>query len=109
MKKLKKGNFRKDLYYRLKVLPIHIPPLRNRKEDIPLLIEYFMDKVSKRLNKRVVPISQEEMDILMNYDWPGNVRELENFVELMINMEYVPIKVEGKKGYFSRKYRDCRE
>lgn len=97
---VKKGNFRKDLYYRLKVLPIHIPPLRNRKEDIPLLIEYFMSKVSKRLNKRVVPISQEEMDILMNYDWPGNVRELENFVELMINMEYVPIKVEGKKDIF---------
>lgn len=91
------------MYYRLKVLPIHIPPLRNRKEDIPLLIEYFMDKVSKRLNKRVVPISQEEMDILMNYDWPGNVRELENFVELMINMEYVPIKVEGKKRIFFKK------
>lgn len=86
-----KGNFRKDLFYRLNVLPIKLPPLRERREDIPLLIEYFMKRLSKKLNKRVVPITDEQMAILKNYDWHGNVRELENFVELIINTEYVSI------------------
>lgn len=97
---VKKGSFRKDLFYRLKVLPIQLPPLRERKEDIPLLIDYFMAKISKRLNKRVVSISEKQMKELMDYDWPGNVRELENYVELIINMEHVPIKVDGKLESF---------
>lgn len=84
-----KGNFRKDLYYRLNVLPIKLPPLRERKEDIPLLIDYFMKRLSKKLNKKPVPITDEQMNVLMNYDWLGNVRELENFVELVINAESV--------------------
>lgn len=90
---VKKGNFRRDLFYRLNVLPIEIPPLRERKEDIPILIDYFMKKVSKRLNKKEVPIRKEQMEKLINYEWPGNVRELENFIELIINMESVPIKL----------------
>jgi PAS domain S-box-containing protein len=90
---VKKGNFRKDLFYRLNVLPIELPPLRERKEDIPLLIDYFMKKISKRLNKREIPIEKEQMQELMNYEWPGNVRELENFVELIINMEHMPFRV----------------
>ncbi len=90
---VKKGNFREDLFYRLNVLPIELPPLRERKEDIPLLMDYFMKKISKRLNKREIPIGEEQMQELMNYEWPGNVRELENFVELMINMEYMSFKV----------------
>jgi len=84
-----KGNFRKDLYYRLNVLPIKLPPLRERKEDIPLLIDYFMKRLSKKLNKKPIPITDEQMNVLKNYDWFGNVRELENFVELIINAESV--------------------
>lgn len=86
-----KGRFREDLFYRLNVLPMTIIPLRKRPEDIPLLVDYFSKKISKRLNKREVKFSKEEMDILMNYSWPGNVRELENFIELTINLEYVPV------------------
>ena len=92
-----KGNFREDLFYRLNVLPMTILPLRERFEDIPLLVDYFMKKISKRLNKREVLITKEYMDILMNYSWPGNVRELENLVELIINLEYVPVHMLTKK------------
>ncbi|MFZ5966377.1 MAG: sigma-54-dependent Fis family transcriptional regulator [Bacillota bacterium] len=87
---VEKGNFRKDLYYRLNVLPVHLPPLRERKDDIPLLINYFMKAISKRLNKRMVSIPSEYMEHLLQYDWPGNIRELENFVELIINTESLP-------------------
>jgi formate hydrogenlyase transcriptional activator len=73
--------FRSDLYYRLNVFPIHIPALRERKEDIPLLVRYFVQKFSRRLNKAVAYIPFEAMDALSSYPWPGNVRELENFVE----------------------------
>ncbi|MCF6465150.1 sigma-54-dependent Fis family transcriptional regulator [Clostridium sp. Cult2] len=94
---VKEGNFRKDLFYRLNVLPIRIPPLRERKGDIPLLIDYFMSKISKRLNKKKIPIPKDIMEELMNYEWPGNVRELENFIELSINLGYVP-KESGDEG-----------
>jgi len=73
--------FRSDLYYRLNVFPIHIPPLRERREDIPLLVRYFVQKISLRLNKTVVYVPADAMDALTNYSWPGNVRELENLVE----------------------------
>lgn len=86
-----KGRFREDLFYRLNVLPMTIMPLRERPEDIPLLVDYFIKKISRRLNKREIKVSKEEMDILMAYSWPGNVRELENFIELAINLEYVPL------------------
>ncbi|KXG77587.1 Acetoin dehydrogenase operon transcriptional activator AcoR [Thermotalea metallivorans] len=87
---VEKGNFRKDLYYRLNVLPIYLSPLRERKDDIPLLMEYFIGIVSRRLNKRTVKIPPEYMRHLMDYDWPGNIRELENIVELIINTESLP-------------------
>jgi formate hydrogenlyase transcriptional activator len=73
--------FRSDLYYRLNVFPIHIPPLRERREDIPLLVRYFVQKISLRLNKTVVYVPADAMDALVNYSWPGNVRELENLTE----------------------------
>jgi two-component system response regulator AtoC len=79
--KIKKGEFREDLYYRLNVFPIYIPPLRERKEDIPLLVEHFIKKYNPRLGREVVGVSQEAMDILMEYEWPGNIRELENIVQ----------------------------
>lgn len=73
--------FRSDLYYRLNVFPIHIPALRERREDIPLLVRYFVQKFSRRLNKAVAYVPFEAMEALSNYPWPGNVRELENFLE----------------------------
>lgn len=89
-KEVEEGNFRKDLYYRLNVLPIYIPPLRERKEDIPRLVDHFMEKISNKLNKKQVKISKDQMENFINYSWPGNVRELENIVELIINTEMVP-------------------
>ncbi|HXE33506.1 MAG TPA: sigma 54-interacting transcriptional regulator [Verrucomicrobiae bacterium] len=73
--------FRSDLYYRLNVFPIHIPALRERPEDIPLLVRYFVQKFSRRLNKSVAYVPAEAMDALVGYAWPGNIRELENFIE----------------------------
>jgi formate hydrogenlyase transcriptional activator len=73
--------FRSDLYYRLNVFPIHVPPLRERPGDIPLLVRYFVQKHSRRLNKSVQYVPVETMEALGNYSWPGNVRELENLVE----------------------------
>lgn len=90
IEEVEKGNFRKDLFYRLNVLPIKLPSLRERKEDIKLLIEYFMRRISKKLNKKMVKISEKQMEQLMQYPWPGNVRELENFIELIINTEGIP-------------------
>ncbi|MGC9022268.1 MAG: nif-specific transcriptional activator NifA, partial [Dissulfurimicrobium sp.] len=79
------GSFRADLYYRLNVIPIVIPPLRNRKEDIPLLAEHFL-RESNRQNNRNVRLSKEVLDLLMSYDWPGNVRELQNLIERLVIM-----------------------
>jgi formate hydrogenlyase transcriptional activator len=73
--------FRSDLYYRLNVFPIHVPPLRQRPEDVPLLVRYFVQKFSRRQNKTVEYVPSDVMDALVNYPWPGNVRELENLIE----------------------------
>jgi DNA-binding NtrC family response regulator len=81
------GDFRDDLYYRLSVVPIELPPLRKRKEDIPLLIRHFLEKFSQKLKRPVPEVSREAMDILMEYHWPGNVRELEHTVERILILE----------------------
>jgi sigma-54 dependent transcriptional regulator, acetoin dehydrogenase operon transcriptional activator AcoR len=86
---VERGNFRKDLYYRLNVLPLHLPPLRERRDDIPELVNYYMRKTSRKLNKHSVDISEEYMNYLKNYDWPGNIRELENVIELIVNSEAI--------------------
>jgi len=78
---IRNGQFREDLFYRLNVFPIEIPPLRNRREDIPLLVHFFVSRFSRRLQKRVSNIPASAMNALVNAEWPGNVRELENFVE----------------------------
>ncbi len=78
---IKKGTFREDLYYRLNVVTITLPPLRERKEDIPLLIEHFLKKYSAQNKKEVVGLSKEAHELLRQYDYPGNVRELENIIE----------------------------
>lgn len=80
------GKIRKDLYYRLNVVQIHIPPLRERKDDIPLLVEHFIEKYKNKGGGRVKQISPEALSILMDHDWPGNVRELENCIERAIVM-----------------------
>jgi len=83
-KEIEAGNFRKDLFYRINVYPLVLPPLRERADDIPLLIFYFMDVLSKRNNKEVLSITQEALDFLKMYPWPGNIRELENVLERAI-------------------------
>lgn len=75
------GNFREDLYYRLNVVTLHVPPLRERKEDIPLLAEHFFNKFAKKNNRSVNGITPQYMDLIIKYPWPGNVRELENAIE----------------------------
>ncbi|MFT5095280.1 MAG: formate hydrogenlyase transcriptional activator, partial [Porticoccaceae bacterium] len=90
------GNFREDLYYRLNVFPIRIPPLRDRREDIPALLNHFIERFSRRMNKPVTRVERRTMDLLMSYRWPGNVRELENITERsMIISQGDTLKVEG--------------
>ena len=79
--KVRRGDFREDLYYRLKVVEVIMPPLRERKEDIPLLLNHFLNKFNKKLNKEIVAVSADVQKIFMNYSWPGNVRELEHTLE----------------------------
>lgn len=83
---IKENKFREDLYYRLNVIPLEIPPLRDRKEDIPAIAQHFVDKYSKLFNKKNYGIDQEAIQELLVYTWPGNIRELENTIEFMINM-----------------------
>ena len=78
---VKEGTFRPDLYYRLNVFGIELPALRDRHEDIPLLVDHFIKKYARAMNKRFTSVSRAALDILMNYSWPGNVRELENAIE----------------------------
>jgi len=78
---VKTGEFRSDLYYRLRVFPITLPPLRARTSDIPLLVNYFVNKHARRMNKPIQSITEETMAALVAWPWPGNVRELENFIE----------------------------
>ncbi len=75
------GEFRSDLYYRLNVFPIQLPSLRARPEDIPLLVEHFVESSSRRTGRPIEYIPQETMDALSSYDWPGNIRELQNLIE----------------------------
>ncbi|MCK5912356.1 MAG: sigma-54-dependent Fis family transcriptional regulator [Desulfuromusa sp.] len=101
---LKRKDFREDLYYRLNVFPIHIPPLRDRQEDIPILLEYFLQRFSSEFNKSMREFSPTALDLVMRYHWPGNVRELRNVVEricIMHNVErilpeHLPLEIWGE-------------
>lgn len=84
---VQKGEFREDLYYRLSVVPIHLPPLRKRKDDIPLLAQHFLEKFADKLKKLIPQISQEAMEVLQDYAWPGNIRELEHTIERVLILE----------------------
>lgn len=102
---VKKGLLRKDLYYRLNVINLHIPPLRERKDDIPILTQYFIKELNKKLNKSVKGVSKEVMNIFLKYPWEGNVRELENLLEGImsiqdmdvIEIEHLPAKFKTYK------------
>jgi two-component system response regulator AtoC len=107
-KEVNEGRFREDLFYRLNVLPIHIPPLRERKEDIPLLIRHFIGKCNKAMNKNVADIDHSALETLINYKWYGNVRELENTVERAIvlseknniGLENLPVEIQNFEEEF---------
>ncbi|NLT67297.1 MAG: sigma-54-dependent Fis family transcriptional regulator [Acidobacteria bacterium] len=89
-REIEAGNFREDLYYRLNVLPFQLPPLRERKEDIPLLTSYFLDDFARRYGRKSPVITRKAMDILETYPWPGNVRELRNIMERIVIMTPQP-------------------
>jgi formate hydrogenlyase transcriptional activator len=78
---VERNQFREDLYYRLNVFPIHVPPLRERKEDIPLLVRHFVQHFARRMNRTIETISPETMEAFIRYSWPGNIRELQNLIE----------------------------
>jgi len=105
-KEVEKGSFREDLYYRLVVFTIHVPPLRERKNDIPLLCGYLLNKFKEELNKEISHISPAAMDILNRYRWPGNVRQLQNVIlqsMLMsktgtVEVEHLPQEIQKAQG-----------
>ena len=99
---IKEGTFREDLYYRLNVIPIEIPPLRDRKEDIPLLLDYFIDKYANKMKVKKLIINDRALKCLVNYPWKGNIRELETLVERMaILSRGLPIGVEDLPKHIS--------
>lgn len=110
---VKLGSFRKDLFYRLNVYPITIPPLRKRLEDIPRLIEYYTDLYSRKYNKEITAISENTYQSFVEYEWPGNIRELKNLIErAVINCKSVTLKTNGlleenKKALDDEKLRAC--
>ena len=91
---VRKGRFREDLWYRLKVFPITVPPLRERPEEIPILVTWFVDQLARKMGKRAVEIPKRTMQMLQRYPWPGNVRELKHAVEGAL------ITAQGKKLNF---------
>jgi len=104
-KEVNEGRFREDLFYRLNVLPLHVPPLRERKEDIPLLIHHFIGKYNRAMNKNITSVDHRAMETLMSYKWYGNVRELENTIERAvvlseknnIESENLPVEIQDFK------------
>jgi transcriptional regulator with PAS, ATPase and Fis domain len=106
IQQVRQGNFREDLYYRLNVIPLHLPPLRERKEDILALLDVFIEKFSRLMGRRLMTISARALQALERYAWPGNVRELENLVERMvaltatdvIHLEDLPNDITGITG-----------
>lgn len=115
--KVMKGDFRKDLYYRINVIPLILPPLRERKNDIPLLIDHFIEKYSTKLKKNIRGIDRRALDFLLSYRWPGNIRELKNVIEFAINiteneiiqLEDLPLDIFKNDLLSEEEYRDFDE
>jgi two-component system response regulator PilR (NtrC family) len=84
------GRFREDLYYRINVIPISLPALRSRREDIPLLAEHFLTKYTTQMEKPISGIARSSMEVLLQHEWPGNIRELENVIERAVALEATP-------------------
>jgi two-component system response regulator GlrR len=111
------GNFRSDLYYRIHVFPIRMPPLRDRKDDIPLLVGHFLEKHAEKMNKNIRSITPQALQKIMVYSWPGNVRELENVIECaagmarddVINDDLVVICQSGKDGSTFRPFKESKQ
>jgi two-component system nitrogen regulation response regulator NtrX len=93
---ISRGNFREDLFYRLNVIPFSVPPLRERKEDIPLLVRFFLKELSSQYGRRPREITDDAIEALMRYSWPGNVRELRNVIERIVIMNPTTIRFERK-------------
>jgi two-component system nitrogen regulation response regulator NtrX len=91
LKEIEKGTFREDLYYRLNVLPVEVPPLRERKEDIPLLVKHFLRSQAEDQGIKTKDISQEALEVLRQCEWPGNIRELRNLIERLMIMVSGPV------------------
>jgi PAS domain S-box-containing protein len=108
---LEKNNFRDDLFYRLNVIPISLPPLRERKNDIPILVEYFLHQISERYSQKQLNISSEALSVMLDYKWPGNVRELENAIQFAtikckknsIQIDHLPDEINGNRKGLLRK------
>jgi two-component system response regulator PilR (NtrC family) len=108
-KEIAEGRFREDLFYRLNVIPIHLPPLRERRDDIPLLARAFLDRYAKSMNKKIEGIEPEAMRRLEVYEWPGNVRELENTIERAVALETTKrVSVEGLPERITNFYQESR-
>ena len=90
-KAVQEGRFRADLYYRLNVLPITVPPLRERRPDIPLLTTFFVERFARQFGKQISGVAQDTMELLSRYDWPGNIRELQNVIERAVVLSKGPI------------------
>jgi len=109
-KNVREGKFREDLYYRLNVIPIFLPPLRERKEDIPLLAHHFLRKYNRQNGAKIETISSQSLALMQDYSWPGNIRELENIIERAVVMtegkiilpEYLSLKVSSEEEIISR-------
>ncbi len=101
---IREGKFREDLYYRLSVVPLNLPSLKERREDIPLLVEYFLERFAKKSKKPIQGISSEAMELLLDYDWPGNVRELKHLIERIIILEDGPIIQADNIPWFIHKH-----
>ncbi len=106
---IEQGRFREDLYYRLNVIPFYVPPLRERKEDIPLLARHFLQEISEENGRRIKTLAPDALDVLTQYDWPGNIRELKNVMERLMIMvsantiraEHIPNSVLGGRRKFA--------
>jgi len=99
---VKRNEFRSDLYYRLNVFPIPLPPLRERREDIPALVKHYVEIYARRMNKQIECVCPETMRALVSYQWPGNIRELQNFIERSVT------SLPGHSGTSSRELDECR-
>jgi len=108
-KAVHEGRFRADLYYRLNVLPITVPPLRERRADISLLTTFFVERFSRQFGKQITGVSQDTMDILSRYDWPGNIRELQNVIERAVVLSRTPVLRLGADLLPSRNTPACDE